>query len=98
MRQRRLLPLALPALLAAGLVSAAADGDKTPRPPVAARVPHVTKIHGDILTDHYFWLREKKKPQVIDHLKAENAYTEARTAHLKPFQEKLYKEALARTQ
>jgi oligopeptidase B len=83
-------------LLGCALLPAAEDA--APKPPVARRVPHVVKLHGDVRADDYFWLRDKKKPEVLDHLKAENAYTAARTAHLKEFQEKLYQEALARLQ
>jgi oligopeptidase B len=46
--------------------------------------------------DHYHWLREKGAPEVEKYLEAENAYTEATTAHLKPFQEALYAEMLGR--
>src|SRR5262245_30163122 len=88
------------AVLSLTLLSwALADAERTElRPPVARKVPHVTKIHGDTRTDNYFWLREKKQKEVVDHLKAENAYTEAMTKHLKAGQEKLYKEALSRIQ
>ena len=48
-----------------------------PQPPVAAKRPHTTEIHGYTLKDDYFWLREKTNPEVIKHLEAENAYTEA---------------------
>lgn len=36
--------------------------------------------------DDLFWLRddERKNPEVIEHLEAENAYTEAHLAHVKP--------------
>ncbi len=51
---------------------------------------------GDTRVDDYFWLREKDNPEVIEHLKAENAYTEAATRHLEGFREKLYKEILSR--
>lgn len=54
--------------------------------------------HGASETDHYFWLREKSNPEVIAHLEAENAYTEAITAPLKPFEEALYREMLGRIQ
>jgi oligopeptidase B len=46
--------------------------------------------------DAYHWLREKGTPEVEKYLEAENAYTEATTAHLKPFQEALYAEMLGR--
>ncbi len=67
-------------------------------PPVAKKVPHVTKIHGDVLIDNYFWLREKTNPEVRAYLEAENAYTKVLTQHLEGFKDKLYAEALARIQ
>jgi oligopeptidase B len=46
--------------------------------------------------DDYFWLREKTNPKVVEYLKAEDAYTEAMTKNLQPFQDALYKEMLGR--
>jgi oligopeptidase B len=66
------------------------------QPPVAAKKPHVTKIHGYTLTDDYFWLREKSNPDVIKYLEAENAYTETVMGPTKGLQETLYKEMLGR--
>ena len=63
---------------------------------VAERKDHVTQIHGYELKDAYYWLREKTNEQVIDYIKAENTYCEESTAQLKPVQEQLYKEFLAR--
>jgi oligopeptidase B len=65
---------------------------------VARRVEHTEVRHGETIADPYFWLREKTNPQVVEYLKAEDAYTEAMTQDLKPFQEALYKEMLARIQ
>jgi oligopeptidase B len=45
--------------------------------PVAAAKPHVTVLHGDSLTDNYFWLRERENKEVIDYLNAENAYKDS---------------------
>ncbi|MCB9878964.1 MAG: S9 family peptidase [Planctomycetes bacterium] len=67
-------------------------------PPVARRVPHEEHWHGRVYRDDWFWLREKESPAVRAYLEAENAYTEARTAHLKPLQQKLYDEMVARVQ
>jgi len=54
--------------------SAQADGGSTtPQPPMAEKKPKITKIHGETLVDDYFWLREKTNPQVMEHLKAEDA-------------------------
>jgi oligopeptidase B len=65
-------------------------------PPVAKRVDHRELHHGVAVSDDYFWLREKSNPEVIRYLEAENAYTEACTEDLKPFQEALYNEMLGR--
>ncbi len=69
---------------------------QTPAPPVAKPIAKVDTIHGDILVDNYFWLRDRKNPDVIKYLEAENAYTDEMTKHLAPLQEQLYKEMLGR--
>ena len=68
--------------------------DGTGQPPAAKKIPHETRIHGYTLKDDYFWLREKKNPEVIKYLEAENAYTEEVMKPTKEFQEALYKEIL----
>jgi oligopeptidase B len=65
-------------------------------PPVAPRAEHRELRHGATDVDEYFWLREKSNPAVARYLEAENAYTEAATADLKPFSDALYQEMLAR--
>ena len=81
------------AVLAAVLTLTAAD---VPTPPVAKRIPHVTKIHGRTLVDNYFWLRDKNNPDVAAYLKAENAYTDAVMKPAEAFQKRLYDEMLSR--
>jgi oligopeptidase B len=71
------------------------DGTTTPRPPVAEKKPKTTNIHGETLTDNYFWLREKSNPAVLRYLEAENAYTEAVMKPTEPLQQKLYQEMLS---
>jgi protease II len=44
--------------------------------PVAHKLPHITKIHGETRQDDYYWLRNKEDPAVIEYLKAENAYAD----------------------
>lgn len=63
-------------------------------PPIAKKVPKVDKIHGDVRTDNYFWLREKTSPEVIAYLEAENSYTEAMTKSLEGLRQKIYNEIL----
>jgi oligopeptidase B len=64
-------------------------------PPVAPAIEHRETRHGTAVTDDYFWLREKSDPQVIKYLEAENAYTQAMTGSLKPFEDALYNEILS---
>ncbi|MCU1267409.1 MAG: Oligopeptidase [Acidobacteria bacterium] len=66
-----------------------------PLPPMAEKKPKTTKIHGETLVDDYFWLREKENPQVLEHLKAEDAYAQALMKPTEPLQDKLYKEMLS---
>jgi oligopeptidase B len=67
-----------------------------PKPPVARREPVEHILQGDRRVDHYAWLRHKENPDVIDYLKAENAYTDAVLKPTAQFQEKLYQEMLGR--
>jgi len=67
-----------------------------PQPPLARRHPVEHVLHGDRRIDDYAWLRNKKSPEVILHLNAENAYTDAVLRDTEPFQEKLYQEMLGR--
>src|ERR1044072_9363888 len=95
---RRLFPpaLMLVALLAVAYVETMAQTDNAPAPPVAKKVPRTVTVHGTTLSDDYFWMRDKKNPEVIAYLEAENAYTDAMTKQTAALQEKLYKEMLSR--
>ncbi len=66
------------------------------KPPTAKPVPHKIELHGETLTDDYFWLREKKNKEVIDYLDSENAYTAAVMKPTEDLEKKLYKEMLGR--
>src|SRR5579862_1238175 len=66
------------------------------KPPVAKTVPHPMTIHGDTRVDPYFWLRDRKDPDTIAYLEAENRYTETRMKQTEPLREKLYAEMLGR--
>ncbi|HEY7411840.1 MAG TPA: hypothetical protein VII13_13930, partial [Vicinamibacteria bacterium] len=67
-------------------------------PPVARRHPHTLEIHGDRLSDDYFWMREKGTPEVEGYLNAELAYAEAFMKPTAGLQKKLYDEMLSRIQ
>ena len=56
-----------------------------PKPPVAARKPHVSTRFGVTREDPYHWLRdpgypEVKEKEILGYLEAENAYFESRMA------------------
>src|SRR5687768_7402774 len=67
-------------------------------PPVPERRPHTITTHGDERVDDWYWLRDRDDPAVNAHLEAENAYTEAVTAHLDDLRETLFQEFKARIQ
>src|ERR1700688_4648684 len=91
----KLKELLLRPALAALMISPVAMAQSPDRqPPVAKKVPHITQVNGVTLKDNYFWLRDKKDPDVMKYLEAENAYTELVMKPTKDFQESLYKEML----
>ncbi len=65
-------------------------------PPAAKKVSKIFTEHGRQRTDDYFWMSNPKDPEVIEHLKAENAYTEAYMKHTEGLQKKIYNELVAR--
>ena len=71
------------------------------KPPVAEKRPHTYTVHGITVEDPYDWLYDKSYPtvddkDVLDHLKAENAYFEAQMAGQKALTEALFTEMRAR--
>ena len=70
----------------------------SPQPPVAKKIPALRTHHGDAFEDNYEWLRDKDSAEVVELLKAENAYQEAVTAHQEPLREAIFGEIKARTQ
>ncbi len=66
------------------------------QPPVAKIVPKADTLHGDIRIDNYFWLRDRNNPEVVEYLKAENAYTDAVMKPTEALQETLYNEMVRR--
>jgi oligopeptidase B len=75
------------ALLAPGIVSAQTA-------PVAKVVTKIDTVAGVPWPDPYAWLRDDKRQraEVLNYLKAENAYTETMTRHTKGLEERLFKE------
>ena len=96
-----MLHLALFAFIVCLPALAVAQGTaRMPMPPVAAKIPFtVSSPHGNRV-DEYHWLRDDdpktKRPEVLAHLQAENAYTEAVLAPLAHLQQQLLGEMRAR--
>ena len=70
-------------------------------PPIAAKIPSSVTHHGITVTDDYAWLRDPGYPEVtdkavLDHLKAENAWFEARMAGQQGRIDALFSEMRAR--
>lgn len=65
-------------------------------PPIAAKKPKELQIHGHTRTDNYFWMKERDTPEVLEYLRAENAYTDSVMAPLKEFRENLFAEMKGR--
>jgi len=64
-------------------------------PPIAAKRPRPTVVHGRTLDDDYFWLRDKTDPAVEAYLQAENAYAESLMAPDAGLVQTLYDEMLS---
>jgi oligopeptidase B len=69
-----------------------------PTPPAAPQHPHVITQKGETWTDPFFWLRDKKNPETIKYLEAENRYTDLMLKPVQGLREKLYHEMRGRIQ
>ena len=69
-----------------------------PAPPVAAKKPHQVASPNGSREDEYYWLRDDKRanPEMLDYIKAENAYTDTMLAHTKTLEKKVYDEIVGR--
>jgi len=91
-------------LFVLALLSTAAPAADLPAPPVAAapvaakRAQEIRTPFGAVRNDEYYWLRDdsRKNPEMLAYLGAENAYTDAAMAALKPLEAKLYQEIIGR--
>lgn len=65
-------------------------------PPIATKIPKELTIHNDTRTDNYYWLNDRNNKEVINHLKAENEFTDKSMSHLNAFKDNLFKEMVGR--
>lgn len=84
-------------LAGAAFTLAASAAAQTATPPRAAKKPHQVTSPNGARTDEYYWLRDdtRKNPEMLAYLKAENGYTDAALAALKPLQDRLYQETVS---
>lgn len=98
--------LLAPALILSGCDSASDSAPATQavatapqvKAPVAKKVPYEIKTHGHKRVDNYYWMRddERKDPEILAHLEAENAYTATKLAHTDTMQKQLFEEIKGR--
>src|ERR1700745_1844631 len=69
-----------------------------PTPPRAPQHPHIINQQGESRTDPFFWLRDKKDPETIKYLEAENRYADLILRPVQALREKLYREMRGRIQ
>ncbi|WP_128891243.1 S9 family peptidase [Erythrobacter sp. HKB08] len=96
------------AAIPAGSVTVAAQEDtaslseqQPSAPPVAEKRDHSYSYHGITIEDPYFWLKDQSYPtvddeDVLDYVKAENAWFEARMAPRKQLVETIFEELKGR--
>ena len=64
--------------------------------PLAAKKPKKLVKHKDVRIDNYYWMNDKKNPEVIAYLNAENDYTKQVMQHTEAFQKELFEEMKGR--
>src|SRR6202142_1840529 len=67
-------------------------------PPAAGRIPAERSVHADTVLDEYAWLTAKDDQQVLDYLRAENAYADAEMEGQAGLRETIFAEIKERTQ
>lgn len=86
-------------LASLSLMTLTAHAADLPSPPDVAKKPHEVKApFGATRSDEYYWLRddERKNPEMLAYLKAENDYATAFMAPLKQVEDRLYDEIVGR--
>ncbi|WP_233999544.1 S9 family peptidase [Pseudoalteromonas sp. T1lg22] len=66
--------------------------------PIAKKIPHLLTQHGQQRQDDYYWMRDdqRQNPEVLAHLREENAYCDAQLAASAARQEQIFAELKAR--
>ncbi|APT83395.1 protease 2 [Corynebacterium ammoniagenes DSM 20306] len=64
--------------------------------PIAKQEAFIREFHGRSFVDEYEWMRTKESQDTLDYLNAENAFTEAKTAHLQQLTDNVFEEIKSR--
>ena len=91
---RPLIPVVL--LIMCCFAMGCSTSQDNPVPPVAKIDATTFEEFGHTRVDDYYWLNQREDPEVIAYLEAENAYTDAMTAHTEDLQEALFQEITGR--
>ncbi|RBP99208.1 S9 family peptidase [Bifidobacterium xylocopae] len=78
--------------------SQTATPDPQAQPPSARREPKDRKVHGDVFTDPYEWMRRKDDPDLRAYVDAQNTYYRWRTQSLQGLKQRLFDEFRARVE
>src|SRR5712664_3567461 len=83
----RITSLVFASLILASAYALAADdaSSSLPAPPVAKKAPKTTEVNGRTIVDNYYWLRDKKNPEVKAYMEADYFYY-SRTEAAKQYQ------------
>lgn len=68
----------------------------TLQPPKAPIHDYRLEKHGDIRNDEYYWMKDRKNPEVINYLKNENSYLKNSLKKTEKLQSQLFKEMKSR--
>lgn len=82
-------------LLLSFVFASIALAQQAPKPPVAKKVPQSVTMFGDTRVDDYGWIRDRKNPDTMAYIEAENAYANAVMEPTAKLQSKLYDEILS---
>lgn len=83
-------------ILGTCLLSCQTMKSKSQKPPIATKIEHLMKLHGDLRTDPYFWMRERDTKKVLAHVGAENEFAKMHLQASKPTADVLFGEMKAR--
>ncbi len=67
-----------------------------PAAPIAAQKEHKLEKHGDVRIDEYFWMKDRKNPEVIKYLNAENTFLKNSLKTTEILQKTLFSEMKSR--